>query len=749
MNNPYIAFDRFVIRTPLFSFDVFIKYLYELSESNDNFKSLLTNKIIQEAVYIATPELFNELLKYLEKGLPVIKDEERFKYSITRYLSRMSTRCTPFGIFAGCSTGQIDDRTFISLSQIQNYKRHTRLDMNYLCALAQDIAKSTEVKRHIKYFCNTSIYQIGDKIRYVEYFYKVVTRVHCIAAVDYSEYLNKVLQKASQGSKFNELVNLIVDEEISIDEASEFIDELISAQLLVSDLEPAVTGPEFLNQALHKLQNILKDSCENEYISNIHYQLQQINGLLDDIDKQPIGDTINIYDEIIQKIQKLETRFEPKYLFQTDMVKPVETAVLNRKIVNDILDVIEFLNKITFLSGETTLSKFRKAFRERYEDREMPLLQVLDNEFGIGYNQSEGVGDINPFIDDLISPQQSGNIHNILWDKIQSILMEKFIEAKSKGNYTIELSDKDFGQFKVRWDDLPLTISVLCRILEDNQNNREIFLKSAGGSSAANLIGRFCHADKQLEDHVLNITRKEEELNPEVIFAEIVHLPESRIGNILLRPVLRPYEIPYLAQSAVEIEFQIELSDLVISIRNGKILLRSKRLNKEIIPRLSSAHNYSFKSMPVYHFLCDMQMQDQRGGVGFNWGSIANEQNWLPRVKYKNVILSPARWIIKCDEIKSLMEIHNNIDLVEAVRIWRQKLRMPEYVVLDDGDNELFVDMGNSLSIRTLFSLTKKRSNFKLEEFLYKPDKAIVKGGEGAFTNEILLSFYKKNNQNT
>jgi hypothetical protein len=73
---------------------------------------------------------------------------------------------------------------------------------------------------------------------------------------------------------------------------------------------------------------------------------------------------------------------------------------------------------------------------------------------------------------------------------------------------------------------------------------------------------------------------------------------------------------------------------------------------------------------------------------------------------------------------------------------------MPEYVVLDDGDNELFVDMGNSLSIRTLLSLTKKRNNFKLEEFLYKADKAIVKGDEGVFTNEILLSFYKKNSQN-
>ena len=744
MKNPYIPFDRFVFRSPLFSFNKFIQYLTEISESEENFKTLLNNKIMQEAIYLASPVLFEEMLKYLQKGLSDKKEETRFKYSIVRYLSRMSTRCTPFGVFAGCSMGRLNGyTTTIALNKTECYERHTRLDMNYLCALAQDIAQSPAVKPHIKYFSNTSIYKFGDKLRYVEYFYNGTKRIHQIAAVNHSEYLVKVFQEASHGKTINDLAQLITDEEVSTEEASEFINELISVQLLISEMEPSVTGQEFLYQTIQKLQEITKQIGENEYIFSSLQRLKQINTFLEDIDKKPIGNTLHTYDEIISEIKKLETKFETKYLFQTDMIKPVENAGLNREIVNDILDTIKFLNKITFHPAETLLSKFQKAFIERYEEREMPLLQVLDNESGIGYRQNGNNGDINLFIDDLMMPQLSSNVSNMTWDRVQSILLKKYIEAKTTNSFTIGLVDKDFEHLNAQWEDLPLTISAMCRILKDEENGRELYIKTAGGSSAANLLGRFCHADKEIEKHVLAITHQEEQLNPNVIFAEVAHLPESRTGNILLRPVLRSYEIPYLAKSGVEKEGQIELSDLMISVRNGKILLRSKRLNKEIIPRLSSAHNFSFHAMPVYHFLCSMQTQNGRGGVAFSWGTLANEHNWLPRVKYKNVILSPARWRIKRDEIKSLIETKEDRFLVDSIFAWRQTLQMPQYMALDDGDNELFVDLENALSIRTLFSVIKKRTFFLLEEFIFNPDTAVVKGEEGVFTNEFIISFYK------
>jgi lantibiotic biosynthesis protein len=746
MNNPYLPFNRFVFRSPLLSFNIFCNYLKEILSSEESFKQLLSNQIIQEAIYLASPVLFEELQKFILTGLSdkKEKEKERFKYSMVRYLSRMSTRCTPFGLFAGCSIGQLSDSTNITLLPLKSNKRHTRLDMNYLCELAQDSLKLKGVKHQIHYYRNNSVYKLGDKLRYIESFYKETKQMHQIATVDNSEYLEKIMQKALKGAKFNELVNLLVNDEINVKDASLFIEEIIASQLLVSDLEPTVTGQEFIYQILQKLEILIKNFGDNETLINFNKRLNYINTLLAKIDDSPIGTTLYMYKPIVNEIKELGTKFEAKYLFQTDMIKPVESAILNKNIINDdILKAIEFLNKLSIPQGETILMKFLEAFKERYEEKEMPLMQVLDNETGIGYGPSRG--DINSLTDDLSLPQKMNNNESIPWNKIHAVILKKYLETVSEKNYILELSDKDFDDIKIYWDDLPSTISVMCSVIKDDDEGREIYLKSAGGTSAANLLGRFCHADQLIEEHVLEITRKEEELNSEVIYAEIAHLPESRIGNIVSRPILRTYEIPFLAASAVSEENRIEVSDLMISVHKGRILLRSKRLNKEIVPRLATAHNYRQKALPVYHFLCDMQLQNRRGGLFFQWGHVFNEYDWLPRVKYKNVILSLARWTVKQVEIKIFIELKNDKELVDSITKWRQGRQIPNFVVLDDGDNELFVDLRNALSLRTLFSVVKKRPVFHLEEFLFNPNHAIVKSNEGAFTNEFLFSFYKNN----
>jgi hypothetical protein len=55
------------------------------------------------------------------------------------------------------------------------------------------------------------------------------------------------------------------------------------------------------------------------------------------------------------------------------------------------------------------------------------------------------------------------------------------------------------------------------------------------------------------------IAGADDALNEDTVTAEIVHLPESRTGNILMRTHVRDYEIPYLAHSTVAAERQVKL----------------------------------------------------------------------------------------------------------------------------------------------------------------------------------------------
>ena len=365
-------------------------------------------------------------------------------------------------------------------------------------------------------------------------------------------------------------------------------------------------------------------------------------------------------------------------------------------------------------------------------------------EIGIGYKQGQGTGDVNPLVDMLIIPQRQTKYAttDLKWNSLNAFFQKKLIQAFKDEAYVITFTDEDFKDYEANWDDLPDTLSAMIEIIENN-GIQKIKYNGGGGSSAANLLGRFCHGDKELYNYTKEIIDVETQINKDKILAEIVHLPESRVGNILLRPDLRQYEIPYLAKSLKPEKQQLPLDDLMISVKdNRNVLLRSKKNNKEVVPHLTNAHNYSSNSLPIYHFLADMQTQDIRSGVGFSFGPFADDYDFLPRVEYNNLILHDATWNLKKSQIEPILK-HKNSDnlLFEDIKVLRESLRIPQFVMLVDGDNELLINFENLTSVKMLLDTVAKRSNFKLKEFLFN-ESGLVKEGNDYYTNQIIVSFY-------
>ena len=537
------------------------------------------------------------------------------------------------------------------------------------------------------------------------------------------------------------MAELLIDDKISREEAFGFLDEIIHSQALVSELEPSVTGPELLDQLINTLEKF-DDQLE------LSTMLKSLSSMLQEIDDKPIGSTLHLYAKIKAAITALGTTFNEKHLFQSDMLKTCKIAEVDKQITEDILQAITFLNKISPPNGqETLLDKFAASFSERYQEREVPLAQLLDTEMGLNIRQSKSGGDISPLLDGIPfgGRQQENTSH--AWSRLQSLLHRKITEALMTKQQEIILTDDEFKNVPAKWDDLPHTIAVMCEIFSYSPDGTsKIYLHPIGGSGAANLLGRFCHVDDCIHDAVKAIISEEEQaLQNDKLYAEIVHLPESRIGNILARPVLRQYEIPYLAKSGVGKDFQLELSDLMVSVRQRKFILRSKRLNKEIIPKLSTAHNFSHsRTMPIYQFLCNLQNQHYRSAIGLFLSNLFDEFSYLPRISYKNVILSLARWNFKPDEIKQIAQSQESSEAVEAIQEWKERYSIPRFVVLPDGDNDLFINTESLTNLRMLYSVIKKRPQFTLREFPFDMENAILKTEKGVFTNEFIFTFHKK-----
>jgi hypothetical protein len=265
-----------------------------------------------------------------------------------------------------------------------------------------------------------------------------------------------------------------------------------------------------------------------------------------------------------------------------------------------------------------------------------------------------------------------------------------------------------------------------------------ILLKGVAGPSGAPLLGRFCHADPALHRAVEEHLRAEEALRPDAIFAEVVHLPQGRIGNILSRPVLRRHEIPFLGRSGAAPEDQIPITDLLVSVVGSRIVLRSRRLGREVIPRLTSAHNYSRGSLGVYRFLCILQAQGLAAGMGWSWGALENAP-FLPRVTAGKLVLSRARWRMSAADIEAVAKPKGAAERFAAVQHLRAERRLPRFVSLADADNELLIDLDNSLSIDSWLDVIEQRKDALLIEFFPGPDELCARGPEGRFVHELIV----------
>ncbi|KAB1160699.1 hypothetical protein F7018_02145 [Tenacibaculum aiptasiae] len=734
--NPYKNFKNYVLRNPMFSINIFKEFTSKEDIYIDDYKRLWTNPIIKEAFFLASPMLTNEITKWLNEGVNDNKKEEKLKYTFLKYISRMSSRCTPFGLFAGCSVGVFDDKTEIKITKAFENSRHTRLDMNYLVALSQDLIKNETIKKQLLFFPNSSIYEIGDRLRYTEYKYVKGKRFHQVAEVDNTEYLRKILLKSREGILLSNIAEDLLIYDITIEEAIVFVNQLVDSQILISELEPSVSGPEFFDQIYNTLRK-LKD------IDEIVSVLKEVDKHIQEIDNK-VGNKIDKYIEISEKLKELKTDFDIKYLFQTDLVINTTVNKIDEKVIRDIKKGMLFLSKLNIKKTEDELSKFKDAFYERYEDEEVKLSTALDVEIGVGYIQNNRIGDISPLIDDLIIPSKfSKKIdREIKWNTVYEKFQKKILQALKEDKYIIKLTDDDFKEFETNLDNLPDTLSTMIEIVGDGK----IRMYGSGGSSSANILGRFCHSDNQIKTYTEEIVHVEEIINKDKILAEIVHLPESRIGNILCRPDFRSYEIPYLAKSVKNSDKKILLEDLVISSKSrGKIKLKSKKHNKEVLPRLTTAHNYRSNSLPIYHFLSDMQTQGMMNGLGIDLGPIINEYEFIPRIEYENLILKEATWNLKNSHIEQLLEeIDNKEILINKVKHFTKKLKLPKFVKLADGDNQLLINLENITSIRMFLNTVKNRSNIKLIEFLFDNEKSIVDLENKAFTNEIIVSFFNE-----
>lgn len=708
----------------------------DVSHLRERLRILVSRPEVLEAIYLASPDLVDSLPRWMNE--PDSEKGKRTELSLIRYLHRMCHRPTPFGLFAGHSLGRIGERTRLVVTGRERYRRTSRLDMDYLSALVAELQKDRGLRDTLTYRPNTSLYHSAGRLRYIEIRLKDGQRNLQLVALREDDHLLRVMERAKEGATIEDLKSCLVNEEISGEEANEFVHELIDNQVVVPDLEPATTG----NQPLKALVERLRLSESTWAVAD---RLAMVGNTLAGLDEAGIGNGVRPYLNLATDLEELPGKVDRTKLWQVDLFKPAPEATLSGALMMDMEEAVSLLRRLTPVWETETFKAFKEAFQKRYEGRFVPLMEALDPECGVGINGTNG-----------LVVQAAPLLEGLALDKVprpterpgltqREVYLLKRIQPLKPGQ-AMELDEKDLNELdQQNHSPWPTSFFLRVEMAADGPEALEAgeyraYLHSANGPSAARLLGRFCHGDQELAQEVRRHLAEEEAQKPDAIFAEIAHLPFGRLGNVLARPLLRSHEIPYLGASGAEPDAWITVSDLMVGIRGDRVILWSRRLDKEVLPRLSSAANYNHRVSDVYRFLASLQDQAVQGFIGWTWGGLDNEP-WLPRVTRGKYILDRARWQITKEELKEVLSAKSPPERFRAFQELRREKCLPRYVLLADGDNELPVDMENPLGLESLWSVTKSKNRFQLSEDYPGGDHLVVAGPEGRFTHELVLTF--------
>ncbi len=745
----------FLLRTPFLTFDELLSWTEGLGRDGDRrqlrakLAELLARPEVLEAIYLASPSLLHSLRAW--EADPESKKGRRAEISLTRYLQRMATRATPFGTFAGWSLGQVDvSGSRLHLPAINRYRCSTRLDMDYVVSLSSALEK--ELQDELTFYPSPSLYEAGGRLHYIEVVKLERLRTHRLVAVDITDYLCEVLERARQGGKVAELVEALLPEDAGAEDredAAAYIADLIDSQVLVARLTPPVTGPPPLEYLIDQLSGLRGGQRAAS-------TLGEVQAALEKMDRSPIGRSPEHYEDIRRRLTELPVDASRDRLFQVDTRNPQtggSELSIHDGVMTAILEGVEVLYRVKGWPIEIGLERFCGEFEERYGSRWVPLVEALDEELGIGFERSSsGHAEASPLLAGLVFPPV-GQRKTLAADPSLEVLLGKVSQALTDGAPVISLAEEDLARIEERGRDharkpLPDAFQVKGSLVARSEQALDagdfnFVIASVGGPSGVRLMGRFCHTDAELRRRVSEHLSEEEALVPDAVFAEVVHLPQGRTGNVIIRPVLRGYEIPCGGASGIEPERQLPLSDLLVTVdTDSNILLRSRRLGRRVIPRLTNAHIYWQGGLGLYRFLGTLQMQGVTAGLMWNWG-VLDSSLFLPRVVAGRAVLVRARWRPTPGEQRALAKAEGKEGFRE-VQAWRRSRNLPRFVGIPAADQELFVDFDNPLSVASFVHYLRKRPSITLQEILLTEDDLLVRGPDGRFVHELTIPFVRK-----
>jgi lantibiotic biosynthesis protein len=674
----------------------------------------------------------SDLLEGLERSAPTGKDAAELKGKLLRYLIRMSTRPTPYGLFAGVALSEWGPATDLQLAH-QPPRTRTRPDMEWLLKLVLELEAQPEVRKELHFFANPGAFVHAGRVFLSEAAPTGESGPASPVSLRATGAVHRALAAARKPIPYRDLVAELLSRTpgATLEKVEELVTSLWQQSVLLTDLRPPLNADSPARYVVERLRGIPAAEGALTQLVALLEAMETWDALLPE-------EGAAAYRKLVKQVESFGTS-SSKTPLQTDMALTLDTHHVSRAVGEEVARAGELLLRLSpWPGGMPHLEAYRQAFVSRYgHEREVPLLELLDPNFGLGPPSGHGAHAGG------IDPQRSAVRQRTLRDLAISALRERKL--------VVELDEELLARLET-WtpspDTAPVSLDVSAFVATpsaaaiDAGEFQIIIGPNLGASAAGRNLGRFADLlAPEAEAALDRLARAEAEHAPGRIRAELVYLPQRfRSANVVVRPAVRSHEIVLGTSAGVSPENVIPLDELVVGIRNGRFHIRWLAEDVEVVACATHMLNNLHAPAPM-RFLDDVSRDGMAQLDSFDWGPSTGFP-FLPRVQSGRIVLSLAQWHIDASTRSSELPAESPRAFRDALKRWRKHWQVPRHVYLTFGDNRLLLDLENAEQteqLREEVHRLREGGYVVLQEALPSPDQAWATGPDGHFMTEFMV----------
>ena len=700
MRNFYKPADFFMFRFPCLPYQVFFDVACAKSYKEKMLEYLESNNFFKLAIYISNPKFYVELGNISKKSE---KQKNQIYQTLLKYLIRMTTRATPYGLFAPVSAGKFVELPKYTFEGSQKLALYCRPDMQFVYELINQFELDDEILKKCNIKRNTFLNIIDKQV--INYFYRDVKKQKIIElSVKNTSLLRIILDLSSEWISYFNLLNKTIKAFPNYDKESIslFLFTLIEKQILVTNLNANLFDNNPFNQLLEKIAPLTNSSV-----------FQNISTKCISFNKRKKNLSIKSLEEIEVTIRKSLPSFTKNNSIHVDAVSKGKVE-LPRNVAEEACKAFEIINKIKLIENESSnVEDYYWKFISKYGyDSKVSILTLLNENGGLGFPINS-----KDF-------QQKRTQKNYEWDRF---IINKCLEAIKTDTNEVILRESEVNGFlpqNYSVEKFPVSASIFCEVmsesLSDISNGEFELLLSPNKccETALGVFGRFTYLfDLNFQTEIKLASEKEGQLRADYEEVELSWLPSfGGAANIAIHTNFQNYHltVPPINDSKIN-KKSLAIEDISLLATKEGFSFYSEKLQKKIHFKFSNAINIKLAPR-IITFLKEVSDSRYHDINGFNFASL-KDFNYLPAFLYNKTYLSPRTWRFYLEKDEADFEKVLN-KFIQQQKVWK----LPRYVCIGLYDNFLLIDSEN-----------KEHLNLLVKEFLTRREIIIYEK----------ISFYK------